>query len=234
MKIAIGCPVKNRAWILPRWFEYLDEAFAEIDVEPRFIIFCGTSTDGTLPLLGELVQGRDAFLASVTEGPLTGDRVWNTRRYSELAQLRNELLREVRDYAPDYYLSIDSDILIAPGVLPNLLSDMDQFDAVSGKVYLSPPPYTAVPNYGVWSQAASMQRNGDTVGPCPVDVIMALKLMSPAAYGINYAGNDHGEDIGWSKRAKEAGLKLGFDGRIISKHVMRPDLLDEIDLRVGF
>lgn len=234
MKIAVGCPVKNRAWILHCWFEYLDEAFAEIGVEPKFFLLCGTSTDGTLPLLGELIQGRDAFIASTTEPQLLGDRVWNKQRYSELAQLRNELLREIRDYAPDYYLSIDSDILIAPGVLPNLISDMDQFDAVAGKVYLSPPPFTSVPNYAKWGSSGSMQRYGETVGPCPVDVIMALKLMSPAAYNVNYAGSDHGEDIGWSRRAQAAGLKLGFDGRIISKHVMKPDFLGEIDQRVGY
>jgi hypothetical protein len=66
------------------------------------------------------------------------------------------------------------------------------------------------------------------------DVIMAVKLMSPAAYNVDYEVHRQGEDIGWSIAARKKGVKLGWDGRTVSKHLMTKDALDKIDKRVGF
>lgn len=67
-----------------------------------------------------------------------------------------------------------------------------------------------------------------------VDVIMAIKLMKPQAYNVDYAADTRGEDIGWSINCRNEGLKLGWDGRVTNKHVMLPELLEPVDKRVGF
>jgi hypothetical protein len=63
---------------------------------------------------------------------------------------------------------------------------------------------------------------------------LAIKLMSPRAYNIDYRFHHQGEDIGWSVAATEKGLKLGWDGRICSKHVMAADQLQLVDPRCGY
>ena len=74
----------------------------------------------------------------------------------------------------------------------------------------------------------------DCLGVIPVDVIMAIKLMTPEALQEDYCFDTNGEDIGWSKSATAQGLKLAFDGRVCSKHVMRPGQLEKLDPRCGF
>jgi hypothetical protein len=71
-------------------------------------------------------------------------------------------------------------------------------------------------------------------GCFPVGVIMAIKLMTPPAYNVDYEWNHQGEDIGWSLAALARGLKLGWDSRTTTKHVFYPHLLDEVDPRCGY
>jgi hypothetical protein len=68
----------------------------------------------------------------------------------------------------------------------------------------------------------------------PVDVIMAMKLMKPSAYWVDYRDHEQGEDVGWSIACQEQHLRLGWDGRVCSKHVMKPEQLDPIDARCGY
>jgi hypothetical protein len=64
------------------------------------------------------------------------------------------------------------------------------------------------------------QYRPDENGVIPVDVIMAIKLLTPQALAVNYIFDQDGEDVGWSRAATAQGLKLAFDGRVCSRHVM--------------
>jgi hypothetical protein len=63
---------------------------------------------------------------------------------------------------------------------------------------------------------------------------MAAKLMTPDAFRVDYEFDLQGEDVGWSRACARAGLTLGWEGRVISKHVLAPHLLTTRDPRVGF
>lgn len=229
MNLLIGCPVAHRAWVLPRWFRYLETACAFANVEPRYA-FVLDPADESWPVVRKycprcIVVPRENTKADDT-------RVWREGRYEEMAALRNHLLRAVREDAPEAFLSVDSDILVHPRHLASMINALDEYSAVGGKCYMTPTG-TRFPSYGLIGRDGQLVRQ-DAHGLFAVEVIMALKLMSPEAYLVDYELDLHGEDIGWSNAARRAGLRLGWDGRYTSKHVMRPEDLDVIDPRVGF
>lgn len=234
MNIAVGCPIQNRAFVFPSWLKSVRAAFDEIGVEPEYIFEYGDSFDETLSMLTTFEDGPlpDVHGAYLQVGEQHG---WTDARYVEMAEIRNRLLGNVRALAPDYFLSLDSDILIAPGVLPNLLETIETRDcgAVGGKLYMSSTGRFN-PSYGQLMTYSGGLRRDDAEGVFPVDVIMAMKLMSPAAYHVDYQGHFQGEDIGWCIGCQQAGVKLIWDGRITSKHIMRPAMLDVIDERCGY
>lgn len=160
-------------------------------------------------------------------------RDWHKKgRFAHMANLRNALLGEVRKLAPDYFLSLDSDILIPPGYIDNLVDTLESNPciAVGGKAFMTPG--VAHPSYANINSNGNLLRQ-DHEGIIKVDVIMAAKLMSPAAYNVDYVDHKQGEDIGWSIAARAHG-KLYWDGRMVAKHVHLPKYLDRIDSRAGF
>jgi hypothetical protein len=230
MSILVGCPVYKRGWVLPRWFEHVDKACAVAGVEPEFAFVVDPRDDETMDAITEYpgvgyVWGREE------DEPHPDERKWNTARWHWMVELRNDLLAIARAVQPDFFLSVDSDILLHPDALKNMLETAEQADAVGGKVYMTPlgrqfPSYATLKTGGLKREESS--------DVFRTEIIMALKLMKPAAYNVDYAFHEQGEDIGWSLACKEAGLVLKWDGRVASKHVMSPELLDVVDQRVGF
>lgn len=225
-KVLVGCPVRSRAWILPRWFEAVNVAFEKSGLDPDFFFVVGQNNDNTDEIVAPYPH------VKVEEKPLHVHRSWTTERYRHMVEIRNLLLQNVRERQPDYFFSLDSDILLHPNGLSYLLQSIESYDAVGGKTYMTDrgvryPSYANI-------NARGMLRRPDLTMITKVDVIMAIKLMKPVAYNVDYKFSDQGEDIGWSKNCKKAGLRLGFDGRIASKHVMRPQFLDRFDSRVGY
>jgi hypothetical protein len=162
-------------------------------------------------------------------------RVWNEERYRLMAALRETCLDEVRRRGPDWWLSIDSDALLAPDALVRLLACMDRYDVTGARCYMSPPPGREFPSYGHLKGNALWNRTDATEGDFPVPVVMAVKLFSPKAYEIaHYESHPAGEDVGFSKLATAAGLRLGWCADARVKHVMAPEYLSEVDPRVGF
>jgi cellulose synthase/poly-beta-1,6-N-acetylglucosamine synthase-like glycosyltransferase len=233
-RLVIGCPVAHREWIIERWLEHVVNAVRKVDVEFA-LLFVGDSTDPTFDVVDTFCKEYrvPAYLHTIDEPRTVDERQWNAQRYHRMVELRNTLLGRVREMAPDYFLSLDSDILLHPDSISTLFESVDMYDAVGGKVYMTTLG-THCPSYGRFKRDGSglLRRNASAV--FRVDVIMAIKLMSQAAYNVDYKFDSRGEDIGWSINCREAGLKLGWDGRVVNKHVMRPDLLDTVDNRVGF
>lgn len=165
-------------------------------------------------------------------------RVWGPERYRQMVTLRNILLGAVNKLAPDYFLSLDSDVLLHEDALKNMLATAAEgFDAVGGKCWMT--NYTDACSYIQLINSHGFIRP-DVTDVIPVDVIMAIKLMNPKAYGVSYFWDGDGEDVGWSRRATAEGCKLAFDGRVCSRHVMarwdRAGRLwsDVVDVRCGY
>lgn len=229
MKLVVGCPIRNRAWILRPWSLFVEAACEAVGVEPIYAFVMAKDDDSA-----EVIERfeHEVIMVTTDEALVPDGHQWNEARYREMVSVRNQLLAAVRECQPDYFLSLDSDILIHEAVLANLLADLSRFDAAGGKCFMTPQG-TDHPSYANFLNAAGLLRP-NTSDVIPVDAIMAIKLMSPAAYEIDYAFHIYGEDLGWSRSATRAGLKLGWDGRVVSKHVMLPELLEPVDVRCGY
>lgn len=228
--LIIGCPVYRREWILPRWFEHVGKACATAGVEPVFAFVVDERDEPTVEAIAE--HGGAGYVLSVRGDLHDGERRWNPRRYEWMVHLRNELLGIVRLAEPHLFLSLDSDILLHPDGLKCLMESVESCDAVGGKAYMT----TTGTRHPSWARLNSNNNlfRQESDGVFPVDVIMAIKLMTASAYSIDYEFSTQGEDIGWSTACRKAGLKLLWDGRVTNKHVMSPRHLDLVDKRVGF
>lgn len=243
--LLIGCPVFRREWILPAWFSYAEGSCREYGVEPEYLFVCSRKDPSrdviksNADTYGRIVHFVDTFEQVDDEG---SQHAWgNPGRLEKMVQLRNYLLSAVRVIEPHMFLSLDSDILCHPQQISNLVETLtthcQKFAAVGGKVFLGPGK--DLPSWANYNRQTGMKRY-DVDYVFEVDVIMALKLMSPEAYFVDYVYDHNGEDIGWSLACDNRGLKLGFDGRVASKHVMDKkddsgaDLIQKVDSRVGF
>jgi hypothetical protein len=227
VKLIVGCPVASREWILPTWFRHVDEALHVTGASADYTFVCHPD-DRSRDCILEHAPGATIVPAP---SPRQDRREWNPPRYRQMVDLRNQLLAAVREQGPDVFLSLDSDILLHPDHLKLMLEDLDRFDAVGARCYMTTSG-TRVPS---WARLArgGLQRL-DAEGSFVVDVIMAAKLMTPDAFGVDYEFDLQGEDVGWSRACARAGLTLGWEGRVISKHVLAPHLLTTRDPRVGF
>jgi hypothetical protein len=219
--------------MLPAWFERLHFACSGFGAITVVVVGDQANDKETFTVLRKEAN-RWGFLLSVVDVPENlGEyqRDWSLERYAHMAMLRNKLLERVRDLKPDLFWSVDSDILVAELALKGAIEGLERFDAVGSKTYMTPDG-TWCPSFGMLN-GGGLNRWEDT-GCFPVDVIMALKLMTPKAYYINYSTHDQGEDIGWSVNATNFGVKLGWDGSTSSKHVMSKPALGVIDERCGF
>ena len=208
-------------------------------ITPNFIfVASGNCSDNSLELLKAfknseilLYDDRQAELQILPDGTRELRR-WDSGRVELMVRLRNFLLCSVRSVAPDAFLSLDSDILIHPDLVKNLLQSLENYDAVGGRCYMYHMG-TREPSYGSLD-SRDFVRGEDLGFVCDAGVLMAIKMMTCPAYGVDYDFHHLGEDIGWSLSCRQKGLRLGWDGRIINKHLLYPDMLDRIDDRVGF
>lgn len=231
-KLIVGCPTALRSWILPTWKKYIDEAVPE-GVDASFVFAVPESDTETLEMLGSWEHTQ---IVPTEEVKLVDEREWaDLKSYDKMVTLRNSLLHYVRMHSPDYYLSIDSDILLNKDALTRML-DLCKTgaDAASSMTFLDVrDPHCT--NAASWKdQTRSGFRRHDSYGQYEVDVIMAIKLMGPLAYSTDYKFDRFGEDFGWSSNLKDMGGKVLFDATTRSKHVMKPKYLDLIDERVGY
>lgn len=232
--LLIGCPIWKREWAIPHWFRAAEQAAWRAGTEPAYLVVADPR-DAALEILRYHCEQSDRtlYVNYVEESPdLPVERHWNASRYQRMVYLRNELLLGVREIVPAFFLSLDSDIFLHQQAIVNMMQHVDLFDAVGGKTFMTPTGHSA-PSYCFLQNGKIHRPNRDDVID-DVDVIMAVKLMTPAAYRIDYEFHPQGEDLGWSAAARRAGLRLCWDGRVTSKHAMKPEAADVVDTRVGY
>lgn len=234
MNLLVGCPVSHREWILPTWLEHLQRSCD--DAEIGLDLLCLVASDDQECI--DILDTAGAELIIVPPEDRNDVRSWNSTRYRHMVTIRNLLLNEVRRRAPFYFLSLDSDILLAPNAVSAMFNVFESHPdawAVGSKCYLSNAG-TTHPNMAMWTVGRSTRRfvRHDVEKVLPVDVLMAIKMMTPKAYAIDYDEHRFGEDFGWSKNALDLNAKFYWDGSVTSKHVMRRDQLNQVDVRVGF
>ena len=231
MKVAVGCPVYQRAWVLEAWFDHIEALGWDI----RYVFAYTPSSDNTLEIIKR--RAKDPVYEIVVTGNHSVKRNWgDADRLSTLAHLRNVLLDLVRQIEPDVFLSVDSDILM-PENSDLLLEDLDTYDAVAPLVMLSQSGNVSNAFYQRGPKVTRRRVKQFYDAVMPVDVICAAKLITPDIFNddrVEYGYHSAGEDIFWSNTAKVAGYSMALDPRVRPKHIMTAGWLEKKDGRIGW
>jgi len=235
MRLLVGAPCVRREWIITEWFYHILHGVKVLnefqETEVAFILL-GGETDPTFTKIQEILQVVDlnVYVEYIDEPRIEDKRDWAEDRYHRMVALRNRLLGKARGIGPDYFLSVDTDVLLHPNCIKNLVESAQTFDVVGGRCYMS--YHNDAPSNMIIGKLSNQRIDSRFV--IPVDVVMAIKLMSPKAYGFDYQYNYRGEDLGIAEKWREAGLTIGYDGRVGNKHCMSPDDLHKFDERIGW
>lgn len=235
MKLIIGCPIYKRDWILPQWVKCIINQ--SVDMTDVGFIF-ETSPDD-LATTNSLLTWRNLDkrfpLFEINERTdikhfehQNNGRQWTMSKYHNMVSLRNSLLSKVRKYSPDFYFSLDSDILLTnPNTIELLMAHIkDGADAVSPLMFMTPndSQYPGVMSWKDNDQQYAYREERYPLGTYfKSDIIMAAKMMSREVYNnVDYEFNKQGEDVGWSSAANRKGYKLHCASYIYAPHIMSP------------
>lgn len=231
--LLIGCPVSQRQWVLPDWFLHVREAARHAGLDYGFVFVGNPQLDSSFDVIFELAENDPCTVVRTEEPARTDVRKWLAERLALMADLRNRMLAEVRRQSPRLFLSLDSDVLVHPMTIANLRETVEsnRAAAVGGRCYMQ-----SGTRYPSWARRGreGWVHGTDMQGVFEVDAIMAIKLMQPAAYHVDYVTHPWGEDVGWAEACAERKVRLMWDGRVVSKHVRDPEKLHQVDLRCGY
>lgn len=242
MKILIGCPAYQRSWILPYWFEAIENQTIPLS-DIGFVFELGPNDDETHSVLYDWANSHRevAFFDAVIREDLNhythqdGHRTWTKNSYYKMVDLRNSLLDTALRVKPDKYFSLDSDILIDnPHTLEKLYFNLerDGIDAISPLSYMYPKGCD-FPSVMTWANhvggKASRQLDSYPMGKIfKSDIIMAAVMMNPEVYSnARYIWHPQGEDLGWSAECARAGYNLYCASDLYASHIMHRWMLDQ-------
>lgn len=233
MNLIIGCPIYKRDWILHHWIRCLLNQSYDLS-KIGFIFETAPDDEKTIEIL-ELWKRMQTNIP-LFEIKVRDDiphfeheenaRQWTVSRYTNMVSLRNSLLASVREYGPDFYFSLDSDILLEnPNTLELLIAHIRSgADAVSPLMFMT-PIYDRYPSVMSWHPENPERAFREEFYPIgtyfKADVIMAAKMMSKRVYSeVDYVIHSQGEDVGWSLECKKKGFDLYSASYIYAPHIM--------------
>lgn len=239
--IIIGCPIYKREWILDLWFECIENQTVPLS-EIGFLFEMGPDDDEThvallkwhsnhpnVPVFDGVIRMNERH---ATHPP--SRRTWNLEAYYKMVSLRNNLLDRVTCLEPDYYFSLDSDILLEnPKTLEILCEEIDnrQPCSVSPLSFMFPKGYE-FPSVMSWvhkvggkaGRELSTYEFGKTFR---ADIIMAAVMMSKDVYqNVRYQWHRQGEDLGFATQSAEQGYPMYCVSSVYCPHIMHQELLD--------
>lgn len=221
----IGCPVRNRAWILPRYLEAL--VLLEHPVQAREYCFVVNDCyDDTEQVLTDFASSQMAPVTIVIDNQhQSADHHRGHYNFKRLAHLRNLLLKAFLASSCDYLFSVDSDILVPPHALTVLLKDgVDIVSALvdNGQTIGRDHIYNVL----------HRNRNGQLVHmqEIPYQTLFQVTVTGAAClikrrvietFSIRYRSQYGAEDIGFCDAAQSSGIGIFCDSRIHCRHIMR-------------
>jgi len=233
--ITIGTPIRNREWILDDFFKgILNLNYDKKSINLVFLI--NDSQDRSMEKVYIFTDKNHNKYKNITvlskRYYAPEDKRTNRSRdkiIPHLARVRNDLLQSVRDLNSDYFLSLDSDIIVNPEIINNLISH--DKDIISSIIYNDENHDKTYPN-----------RYNNIMISCndsyahyldypqheifPVDVTGACYLLKNGVYRIiNYDDHPQGEDIAFCKKAKQHGFEIWCDPTTRSNHIMSKESL---------
>ncbi|MDH7506182.1 MAG: glycosyltransferase [Candidatus Thermoplasmatota archaeon] len=238
--VLVGCPVQNREFIIK---EYLNCIY-NLDYPKEKIIvgfFVNNSIDKTNEIIQEWQQKHKEEYnqmlyfedKKVYKGKMDSQKR-DRRDFTLFAVVRNLFIKKILPYPFDYLFSYDSDILIPPHTLKQLLSHNKDICSIlvwNGKTQFNTDNY----NYRKWLSVYDKKANIEKwnyysyrVQPTKlfeVDITGACYLLKRQVLdtGIKYKSHKYGEDWEFCLSAKERGFKLFCDPTINNFHAARWD-----------
>lgn len=229
-RVRLCAPVRNRAWILPRYLRALEG----LEYPPSRLMLhwvvndSSDDTEGILRAWREMRGG--AFGGVLVERIDFGarpndthgaDRIGGARRAALpiLAALRNHL-REAAVRAGDWMFSVDSDILVRPDTLSRLLR-ADR-DVVAALVVNGRDAWNFL-HYDPQEDRFKPPESPPGRGLFPVGVTGAVCLYSPRACFLGAFAvlpDGTGEDEGMARSLAKHGIEMWLDGGAECDHIM--------------
>lgn len=231
--VAIGCPVRNRAWILPEYLAALDA----IDHNPkRFLFVPNDCTDDTERVLWDWANGGDRsftwrfveyggamathneiYIANHDTPGAPGHRrnEYNSDGYTHLAAVRNHFIEMfLSETDATYLLSVDSDVIVPPDVLQRLLPLSDSrtiIGAALSNIVGAPldghtPGNWKIERGGVWMHPPEYPLTG--VHEVAMTGACALYPRALFQAGVRFGPNANGEDEFLALAARERGFRF--------------------------
>jgi hypothetical protein len=233
MKLIIGCPMYKRSWILHHWIKSIISQSIPVN-DIGFIFEVSPDDTATIQALEswrKFDKRRPYFEIKIREDiphfeHENNGRQWSMSKYVNMVSLRNSLLESVRKIQPEYYFSLDTDILLTnTNTIELLIAHIKSgADAVNPLMFMTPfgTMYPSVMDWRLDVPAKAFRKEKYELGHYfQSDVIMAAKMMSKDVYNnINYTLHEQGEDVGWSLECKKAGFKLYSASYIYAPHIM--------------
>ncbi len=223
-KVMIGCPVRNRAWILPEYLQCLEGINYPRD-RMQYCFIINDCMDETEAILENFAQSHPEAVRLVIQNSYQQGYRRGEYSFRRLAQLRNLLLDEFLHSDCDYLFSVDSDVLVSPHILTDLIND--NCDIVSclvcnghevGDVSLYNVLYRN--QQGHYLHMKNIPRTGIFRVDC-TGAAYLIKRKVISQHGIKYSDIYGAEDIGFCEHASRKGLEIYCDGRMECSHIMR-------------
>lgn len=222
MTVMVGCPVQNRAEILPAYLECIHNLnYSRSDIHLAF--FINHSDDNSYDILNAFRQNHISEYDSIDLLESSGDGYRDNRRdrdYSYFANVRNTWL-SMRNPTDEYIFSVDSDILISSYTLKQLLS---HHKLVTSALVLN-GVNSGFKFFNVMNRGNNCYVHIDEAQfepLMPVDVTGACYLIETKALDggfVYYADNIQGEDIPFCEKVRE---RFG-DGNIFCDTTLHAD-----------
>lgn len=235
MKVLISLPIYKRNWILPYWFKAIEQQDINLsEIGFSFQVAPYKEDKETHHALMDWFESHPqvACFAMNTLPSIdhhhhdNGKRVWDVEAYTKMSRMRNALLDLGTSLDPDYYFSLDSDIILErPTTISSLIELAEPGCAVSPLMYMRHfgISYPSVMSW-VNEPGGKAFRHLDSYKIGTVfqsDIIMAAVLMSKEVYkNSRYSPHRQGEDLGWSADCARQGFTLLSASNIYCPHIM--------------
>lgn len=210
MKVFVGAPVRNRAWVLPR---HINAIKRQKEVSMKFCYIVNDCEDNTEAVLQN--YGIHYVVHNLNSGH---GHVRGQYSYESLAALRNVLLDKFLESDCDYLFSCDTDIIIPDGSLKQLIEDDKDIVAMiirnhptimAHNVMVKPHPGTA---------AQHMQHIPRGLFQCHLTGAVYLIKRKVIEAGVRYKPSKVGEDWLFCEDAMSKGFTLWADTRLQAIH----------------
>lgn len=225
-KIAIGCPVRNRAWVLD---DYLSALHAIDYPYKEYLFLLNNNEDASGTKLQAFMQEHKGLLYERYDEAAPGHRreEYNANGYSHLAAVRNAFVDLfLQNTTCDYLFSIDSDIIVPPDIILQLLPLTNTKTIIAAAISNIPEKALdgRTPGNFMIDIKGFIQHplKYPISGVMGVDITGAVYLIPRGVLesGVRYAPHPQGEDILFCLSAKAKGYQLFVNLDVLCEHRM--------------